>query len=193
MIAAVVLAAGMATRFGGSKTIALLRGQPLIQHVVARLIDGGVDHVVVVVPPDDNALMAALEGAGVSFVTNPDPTRGMASSIAAGVAALPDHAQAFFIAHGDQPLIDPQVVKSLRAVWERSNTAAVVPVYLEGHGNPVLFDRTMGARLIELEGDRGARALLKAMGDRVSYHTVGGPAPRDVDTPEDLTWLSDAR
>ncbi len=193
MIAAVVLAAGRAVRFGGAKTVALLHGEPLVKHVVARLIEGGVDHVVVVVPTDADDLVTALEDAGVHFVTNDDPDRGMSSSIAAGVRALPVSCQAFFIAHGDQPLIDPQVIRSLRGVWERSNTAAVVPRYSDGRGNPVLFDRTMVAQLEQLQGDGGARSLLESMADRVSYFTVQDAAPKDVDTPQDLTWLSDAR
>lgn len=189
MIGAVVLAAGRGERFGGAKVLAEVRGIALVRHVVDRLRLAGVSSVVVVAGPAPDGIRAALAGTDAEVVVNPAPENGMSTSLALGVAALPDAVDAFVVALGDQPFIDASVVRSLGETWRDSNAAAVVPMYRDGRGNPVLFDASMRRRLQALEGDMGARDLLVAMGDRVLRIPVDADAPRDVDTPGDLQAL----
>lgn len=189
MIGAVVLAAGRGERFGGDKVVATLRGVPIVRHVVDRLGLAGVSPVVVVGGASSALVRAALEGTPAQVVTNPVPALGLSRSLQAGVEALPAECDAFFVALGDQPLLDPHVLQQLADAWRGSNAAAVVPVYDDGRGNPVLFDGTMRRRLRELTGDAGARELLGAMGDRVVRVAVAGDAPRDVDSRDDLRAL----
>lgn len=189
MIAGVVLAAGRATRFGGTKVLAGLHGTPVVRHVVARLKEAGLSPLVVVAGAQRDEIAAALEGAGVEVVTNPNPDAGLSASLRVGVDALPDYVGAFVVALGDQPLIDPDVVRRLAEAWNQSNAAAVVPEYRDGRGNPVLFDATLRRRLAALSGDAGARELLRQLGDRLGRISVEADAPRDVDTRADLEAL----
>ncbi|MFN8666169.1 MAG: nucleotidyltransferase family protein [Gemmatimonadaceae bacterium] len=189
MIGAVVLAAGRGERFGGEKVLAEVRGIALVRHVVDRLRLAGVSSVVVVAGPAPDGVRAALAGTDADIVPNPAPSDGMSASLALGVAALPEEVDAFVVALGDQPFIDAAVVRALGETWRDSNAAAVVPMYRDGRGNPVLFDASMRRRLQALEGDMGARELLAAMGDRVLRVPVDADAPRDVDTPGDLQAL----
>lgn len=193
MIVGIVLAAGAGTRFGGQKVVATLRGIPLVRHVVDRLRAGGAQGVIVATGAGRPEVEVALRGTDAVFVDVPDAADGLSASLRRAVAALPDECTGFVVALGDQPLIDPAVIRQLRDTWETSNAAAVVPVYADGErGNPVLFDATMRRRLQALTGDQGARALLRDMGDKVGELRVNGPAPRDVDTPGDLDLLGDA-
>lgn len=189
MIAAVVLAAGRGERFGGEKVVAELHGIALVRHVVDRLRLAGLSPVIVVAGASSVAVRDALLGTDADVVENPRPDDGMSASLRIGVEALPEECDAFLVALGDQPLLDAGVVRALTDTWRDSNAAAVVPVYRDGRGNPVLFDATMRRRLRALEGDAGARALLEAMGDRVVRLAVEADAPRDVDTPDDLRAL----
>lgn len=189
MIAGLVLAAGSATRFGGGKVVSPLRGTPIVRHVVARLVDAGLDPILVVAGNERDAIHDALEGARVELIVNPHPEAGLSSSLRLGVDALPDYVGAFVVALGDQPLIEPSVVRSLVETWNQSNVAAVVPEYRDGRGNPVLFDATLRRRMSELTGDVGARQLLEQLGDRVGRVTVDSDAPRDIDTRADLEAL----
>lgn len=193
MIAAVVLAAGSAVRFGGVKMIASLDGVPLVRHVVDRLRVSGFDPVLVAVR-DEAVIAAALHGTGATLVRVRDPDAGLAASLCAVVSALPTDCDAFIVALGDQPLLDREVLAGLRAVWVGSNAAAVVPVYRDiGRGNPVLFDATLRAMILDLTGDHGARDLLRRLGDRVAELQVDQDAPRDVDTPGDLDEVAKSR
>ncbi|MEO6443618.1 MAG: nucleotidyltransferase family protein [Gemmatimonadaceae bacterium] len=189
MIAAVILAAGRATRFGAPKVLAALEGRALVRHVVDRLAAAGVDALVVVVGDEERRVAAVLAGTGARVVRNPAPELGMSSSLRVGVEALPEETEAFVVALGDQPYIDVAVVGDLVRGWRASRPAAVVPVYSDGRGNPVLFDARMRGALCELTGDAGARELLAQHHQEVERLTIDRPAPRDVDTHEDWKAL----
>ncbi len=190
MIAAVILAAGNATRFGAPKVIAPLRGIELVRHVIDRLTLAGIAEILVVAGEHMGAIETAASGSIATVIRNPTPSAGMSSSLVTAMHALSPECLAFAVALGDQPQIDPALVGRLIAVWEGSNAAAVVPVFQGGvRGHPVLFDISMRPFLLGLTGDQGARALLEAMSDRVVLVPVDAPPPRDVDTPEDLALL----
>lgn len=189
MIGAVVLAAGRAERFGGDKVLAALRGVPMVRHVVDRLTRAGVSPIVVVGGASVDGVRTALADTSADVVVNAEPEHGLSASLRVGIEALPAACGAFFVALGDQPFVDVDVLRELAATWRGCNAAAVVPVYRDGQGNPVLFDGTMRRRLRDLTGDAGARTLLAAMGDRVVRVAIDADAPRDVDTPADLRTL----
>ncbi len=191
MIGAVVLAAGRGARFGSDKVVASWGGTPIVRHVVDRLVLAGLSPIVVVCGPDAEGLQTLLDGTDARVVANPRRDEGLSSSLRLGIETLPTALDAFVVALGDQPGIDPALIGRMVDVWRDSNAAAVVPEYRDGRGNPVLFDDTMRRRLMMLTGDAGARELLAGMGDRVVPVPVDADAPRDVDTRDDLRALDE--
>ena len=189
MIVGVLLAAGLGRRFGGDKLLAPLGGRPVVRWSAAALA-AAVDRVLVVLPPGADLLRAALDGLHVDFVEHALRREGMASSIRAGVAALPADAEAFVVALGDQPLVDSALVAQLCARWRETRAPAVVPRYADGTGHPVLFDRACAPALMRLEGDRGARPVLEALGDAAVHVDVPSAMPSDVDTPDALLGVA---
>ena len=83
-----VLAAGAGSRFGGGKLLASLDGRPVLQHVLDRVAEAGVDDVIVVVGDDAAAVETADRVARPRRVRNPDPARGLSSSLRIGIDAL---------------------------------------------------------------------------------------------------------
>jgi CTP:molybdopterin cytidylyltransferase MocA len=191
VIAGLLLAAGRSARFGGDKLLAPLHGRPVLSWSAAA-IAGEVDVLYVVVPAGDAARIAALDAVPHVVVENAGRDAGMASSIVAGIAALPDEATAVVIALADQPLVTPAVVRRLRERWREGGVSAVATRYRDGRGHPVLFGRALFGALSALEGDAGARALLDSLGDAVALVTVDDLAPVDVDTPDVLLALAAA-
>jgi molybdenum cofactor cytidylyltransferase len=191
VIAGLLLAAGRSTRFGGDKLLAPLRGRPVLFWSAAAIATE-VDALYVVVPPlpDSAARVGALAGIPAVLVEHVGRDAGMASSIRAGMAALPADVEAVVIALADQPLVSPRVVRSLCERWRDERAGAIVPLYRDGHGHPVLFDRAHFAALGELRGDRGARALLERLGDERALVPVDAAMPVDVDTPAALRALA---
>ena len=189
MIAGLVLAAGRSTRFGGDKLLAPLGGRPVIRWT-AEAIAGAVDRVYVVAPPSPAALVDALHGLGYVVVEHAGRDEGMGSSIRAGITALDADVRAVVIALGDQPLVTSSVVRQLGAAWRSCQGRAVVPVYHDGEGHPVLFDRDCFAALAARRGEGGARPVLEALGDAVCRLTVDGMMPRGADTPDALAGIA---
>lgn len=187
MIAGLLLAAGRSTRFGADKLCAKLDGKAVIRWSVAALAP--LDVVYVVIPPGADAATQALSRLDVRFVVNLGRDEGMASSIRAGIAALPDEVQAVVIALADQPRAAESVTRALCERWRAGDVAAVAPMYSDGRGHPVLFGRECFGALLALRGDVGARGVLDGLGARVALVQVADAMPADVDTPEALRAL----
>ena len=193
MIAGLLLASGASRRFGSNKLVAPLGGRAVVRWSAEALADA-VDETWVVVPPHAGELLAALDGLPMRRVENASAHEGMASSIRAGVAALPVEAEAVVITLGDEPAIDHEVVRRVVATWRSAppGIAAVVSGYEDGRGHPVLFGAALFADLQALDGDRGARDLLASLGDAVAVVHVAASRPADVDTPDALAALGQA-
>lgn len=198
--AAVILAAGAGSRFGGGKVRASLDGRPLLAHVVAAVREAGIGRVVVVLGRDAGAVLGAVREAEpaalerVVVAVNPAPERGLATSLQLGLgaaSATPIPA-AIFVLLGDQPRVRAGVLRELfRAAGAAPVAAiAVVPRYDEDAApNPVLLLPAGWSLVARLAGDRGLGPLLAADPDRVVRVAVAGANP-DVDTPADLAAIA---
>jgi molybdenum cofactor cytidylyltransferase len=134
----------------------------------------------------------ALAGLKVKFVRNPDFAAGMASSVKAGIAAVPQEADGAVVGLGDMPLIDAHLIDRLiDAFAPDRGQLIVVPVSDNRRGNPVLWSRRFFDELMTLDGDIGARHLIAKHGEALAEVAVEGiSAFLDIDTPE---ALADAR
>jgi molybdenum cofactor cytidylyltransferase len=134
----------------------------------------------------------ALAGMKVTFVYNPDYTDGLASSVKAGIAALPKDANGAVMCLGDMPLIDAKLIDRLIEAFAPDRGSLIaVPVSDGRRGNPVLWSRRFFPELMALDGDIGARHLIMKHGEAVAEVPVDGQgAFLDIDTPQ---ALADAR
>ena len=196
-LAVVVLAAGRATRFAGrepSKLLARVDGVPLVRQAVAAAVDADVGEVVVVTGARAHEVEEALVGLPIRFAHEPHFDDGMAHSLRRGVEAVRD-ADAAMIALGDQPGVLPDAYRRIAARWRESGAPIVVPRYAGSSvpAHPVLFAAAIFPELLALEGDVGARSVIARDASRVVDEPVEWPAPRDVDTIEDLDALAGQR
>jgi nicotine blue oxidoreductase len=186
-VAAVVLAAGAGSRFGGGKLLAKLDGATLVEHVIGALERASVDETLVVVGADAEKLREVCEPYGVRIVENPAWAAGQSTSVRAGLEALGPEARAAVVLLGDQPLVGMGAVERLVGAFEEGADVAVA-TYGGRRRNPVLFSRDVWPSLLEdLSGDEGARGFLRrrpGLVVEVPCDGVGDPA--DVDTVEDL-------
>lgn len=194
MIVGLLLAAGAARRFGAPKLVQHLAGKPLVRWS-AEALHAVVDRTLVVVPPDHDALADALRELPVGYVTNPDPDRGLGSSIACGIAALDDASDAVVVALADEPAVDPRWIDAVVARYragDEARAAIVAPSFRGTRRHPVLFDRSVFAELSRLDGDGGARRVVERDPARVALVEFDEPGTIDVDSPEDLARLGQA-
>jgi molybdenum cofactor cytidylyltransferase len=191
VIAGIVLAAGRSSRLGRPKQLLPVHGEPLIRHTLRRVLASSLDQVILVIGHEADEVRAAVAGLPAECIFNPDAAAGQSTSVRAGLAALsPDIESAVFIL-GDQPGVDPEVIDTLIEAWRESRAPVVAPRYEDRIGNPILFDRRVFPELALLEGDTGARPVVRAYEDsgELRLVPVNGAAPPDVDTEADYAAL----
>jgi CTP:molybdopterin cytidylyltransferase MocA/SAM-dependent methyltransferase len=189
---AIVLAAGSGSRFGGGKSLASFQGKPLLQHVLDRIADAGLDEVVVVLGRDADAVERALAWRTERRVRNPNPERGLASSLLEGMAALDPAIGAALILLGDQPLVSSNAIRALLAAPIDASRPIVVPRYSGDDGrNPVLIRRAAFDLANDASGDRGLWPILARHPGLVQEVIIDGMNP-DIDTPGDLARALEA-
>ncbi len=191
-VAGIVLAAGRSTRMGeANKLLQSVRGQPMLRHAVEAQLASRARPVIVVTGHQQAEVAAVLAGLDVTLVHNPDYADGLAGSVKAGLAALPDTVAGVVVSLGDMPNVTETVIDRLAQVFAESGEAlAVVPTLLGQRGNPVLLARALFAEVAQLTGDQGARRLLDAAGDAIVEVPLDDPAiALDIDTPEALAAI----
>jgi molybdenum cofactor cytidylyltransferase len=188
-VAAIILAAGRSTRMGGpNKLLAELGGKTLVRIVTEQALASKAQGVIVVTGHQAEQVEKALQGLKVKFVRNRDFAEGLASSVKAGVAAVPDNADGAVICLGDMPLISADLIDRLiEAFAPDSGNLIAVPVSDGRRGNPVLWSRRFFNELMTLDGDIGARHLIARHSEAVAEVAVEGHgAFLDIDTPQAL-------
>jgi CTP:molybdopterin cytidylyltransferase MocA len=169
LIAAVVLAAGAATRYGSPKQLVFLPA------VLERLLQTSVDEVVVV----EGAYPLDELGLKVPVVRCPDWARGPGASLRCGLAALGDDVEAALVVLADGPALDPRAVE--RVLEHRDDAAVVAASYDGTRDHPAVLSRSVWDRV----PDEGARALEAAL---VACDDLEPPGdfdyPPDVPSPE---------
>ena len=193
-VAAVVLAAGAASRFGSPKALARLDGRPILEHVLDAVREAGIEQIVVVLGTAADEIEEGIRWLDERLVRNPDP-RYLSSSLQVGVdaaAALDPDPSAVVIVLGDQPRTRPEVIRALIAAARRDDRPVVVPRYADGGGaNPVLLKADAFELVDEATGDHGLGPVIEANDDLVLEVPVPGSNP-DIDTPDDLRRLEEA-
>jgi molybdenum cofactor cytidylyltransferase len=190
VIAGVVLAAGRSSRLGRPKQLLPLAGVPILGHVLSNAAASALDEVVLVLGHEAAAIAAAVGVRGPRIVVNPDHAAGQSSSLRVGLAAVAPDAEAVVFLLGDQPGVAPATIDAVIAGYRATGGPIVVPAYGGRWGNPILFARPLFPELAGVEGDEGARGVVRAHAAEAVVVAAGeGPPPGDVDTEEDYAAL----
>lgn len=194
MIGAIILAAGSSRRFGDDKRRSVLpSGQSILEESIHKAASV-IDEVVVVLRFGDSQFAKELDekidNPDVKYFCAPDSAQGMGSSLANGMKNARVW-QAALVFLGDMPFVQAETVESLLAEYEfrRHDCDPIVLPSREGKsGHPVLFDKAYFSDIEALHGDKGAKSVIDAHGDKVFSVEVADPGViYDIDTPEDLS------
>lgn len=184
---AVVPAAGSAERFGGKKLLALVDGEPLLDRTIAALLDGGVGRIIVVTAPGAADLARDVNAFGdprVWPVENPDPSRGMFSSLQAGIAEA--EGDALVVLPADMPFVRGATVRLLLDAFAKG-PGIVSPRFHGKRGHPVILPPALRDEIRAAEATLTLHDILKRHPDeRVDVDVDDRGVVRDVDVVGDL-------
>jgi CTP:molybdopterin cytidylyltransferase MocA len=171
-VAAIVLAAGEASRFGSPKQVLLLPA------VLERLAESPVGEIVVVegahpLDPPSNRLLQTVPA---RVVRCPDWSRGPGVSLRCGLASLGADVEAAVVVLADGPDLSPESVARIITAWRESG-GVIAASYSGERGHPLVLGRDEWGSVPD-EGLRTREATLVPCDD------LGSPG--DVDRPEDL-------
>ena len=184
-VVGILLAAGSANRFGGPKLLQAMDSGVPVGVAAARVLQRAVPRVIAVVRPGDHQIGDTFTDMGLDVVENSRASRGIGTSVAAGVRAAAD-ADGCIIALADMPWVQAATVNAL-ADRLRRGASIVVPVHCGRRGNPVGFAQHWFPDLVDLSDDRGARDLLLWHPDQLqAVETTDAGILADVDRPADL-------
>lgn len=178
-LAAIVLAAGKATRFGSDKLAAQFLGEPLVSHAVRAAKAAPVSRVIMVCNPS-----LELDTGAIELVAIESPA--LSASLQAGIAAAGE-VDGAFVFLGDMPLVPHDIAGQLAALL--GENYAALPRCKGQPGHPVLLSQRSFADIAHLQGDEGAGRLLRGRNDVAFLETADDAVLFDIDRIEDLARM----
>ena len=191
-VGAIVLAAGASSRLGQPKQLLIYRGESLLERAIRLANEAGAEPVLTIVGANQELILSAVNFGSSMPVINEQWAQGISTSIHAGLDALEANvpqASGVLIMACDQPRL---AVHHLSALIHRfalqAEPSIVASAYAQVLGIPAVFPQRVFAALHELQGDKGARALLvDPPCPLIPVPFAGGEV--DIDWPDDLSAL----
>ncbi|MBL8840885.1 MAG: NTP transferase domain-containing protein [Planctomycetes bacterium] len=183
----VVLAAGRSSRMGRAKALIELDGERALARVL-RLAREQSLRAQVVLGHGGDAIRAALDLRDVDVIENPDPARGMSSSIRCGALALPAGA-ALALWPVDHARVEAATFARLLAAFRARapGIELVVPRHRDRRGHPLLASARAVDEFRALAPDEPGHVVVRRDPARVAEVVVDDRmVVDDFDRPEDL-------
>jgi molybdenum cofactor cytidylyltransferase len=190
-IGVIILAAGESSRLGKAKQLLPFNGVSLLQHAAQVAIDAVSKPIVVVLGAASSEISKELTNYKVNIIENKDWQTGMASSIKTGLLKIqelfPDLAGVILMVC-DQPFVNPHLLRKMQVAWQNSGKGIVACSYGDTAGTPALFSKDYFDELLRLQGQEGAKKIIKAYQSFINL--VSFPLGQvDIDTEEDYKNL----
>jgi molybdenum cofactor cytidylyltransferase len=189
-IGGMILAAGGSSRLGQPKQLLQFKNKTILRHAVEAMAASICDPVVVVLGAETARSAEEIEMLAVAKCLNENWKLGMSSSLKIGLAKLVEIApeiDAVLISLCDQPFVTAEMLNRFGEKFAAGGASVVAAKYNGVVGVPALFSRELFGELSRLEGDKGARDLIRSRSD---IATINLPeAAFDIDTLDDIKYL----
>jgi molybdenum cofactor cytidylyltransferase len=192
--AGIILAAGMSLRFGQPKQLLKLDNKILLEWVLDAALASRLAGVVLVLGHEHQKIMRTLGAKArhprLQVVINHRYREGQSTSLQAGLLTVQPPLPSVMFLLGDQPMLKSAVIDQVLGAFWLSEKDIGVPVWRTKRGNPAIFSRAMYAQLMAIEGDVGARNIIRTNPEQVLGVEVDDPLCfMDIDSPQDYEYL----
>ena len=190
-IGIVTLAAGASSRLGQPKQLLVMNSTTLIRTSAEVAVNTGFGPVVVVLGAHKQKIQAEMKNLPVAVIENDAWQEGMGTSVKAGMKALLSlnpNDKAVILLLCDQPFVTTSLLQNLAKEYQDSGKPIIASRYGKTLGVPALFDQQFFPLLTSLQGDEGARKIIRQHIDTV--HVMPFEEGKyDIDTIEDFRRL----
>jgi molybdenum cofactor cytidylyltransferase len=183
-IAGIILSGGASRRMGTPKALLQFQNETFLDRLI-RVFSIVCNPIIVVVGQHADRIQSGIaRGRNVLFAVNPDPERGMLSSLQCGLALVPPGAEAAMFLPVDHPHIEVSTIETLTARFHADRAPVTVPTYAGEHGHPVCIARQLIAELLALPPEAKASDVIHRHVSKTLYIEVADSAvTTDVDDP----------
>jgi molybdenum cofactor cytidylyltransferase len=183
-IAGIILSGGASRRMGTPKALLRFRNETFLDRLIG-LFSAVCEPIIVVVGLHADKIQSGVERVrDVLFALNPDPDRGMLSSLQCGLALVPSDAGAAMFLPVDHPHLERSTLATLAARFHADRAPVIVPTYAGEHGHPVCIARPLITELLALPPEAKASDVIHRHVQRTLYVEVSDPAVvTDIDDP----------
>lgn len=186
-IGALLLAAGGSSRLGQPKQLLKFKGRSLVRRAAEALVGSGCEPVVVVLGAEIERSTDEIAGLSLTICVNEEWQTGMSSSIKAGLRELLNiepGLDAVLITLCDQPNVTADMLRRFLSQFRLDRASIIAAHYGETVGVPALFSSELFDELFQLEGDKGARDLIRRQNGVQTINLES--AAFDIDTSNDV-------
>ena len=188
-VVGLLLAGGFSRRFGAQNKLLqpLADGQLMALRAAQALIQA-LPNSIAVIRGYASPLAGQLMSLGFKVVACEEQHQQMADSLKLGVVTAQTHfphLSGLVIALADMPYI--QTATITRVAQQLTQAGLVQPMHQGQPGHPVGFASDLIPELLLVEGDQGARAVLRAhQAEILRFECQDAGILKDIDTPADL-------
>lgn len=186
------MAAGSSSRMGTPKQLLKWKDRTLIESVVETVLDLKALKSIVVLGANQEKILPNIVRYPVDTIYNEEWERGLGNSIAYGVHHITEETQAdgVLVVLGDQPLVTSSYLKEMLSFFDKKKGQIIATQYQNDKiGVPVLFDAIYFEELSRIDGDKGAKSILKKYKEHIKL-LDGSHLVADIDTKEDYDKLT---
>jgi len=185
----VILAAGSSSRLGQPKQLVLFKNEFLINYIIDQIGRGGISDIRIVLGSHFSEIKEHIKNKKLEIIQNPDWKEGISSSIKYGLSNLRTGTEAVLIFIVDQPFLNPKLIVKIMDKFGISK-ANIIAACVSGQiVHPVLYRKDVFAKLMELKGDIGGKAIF----GKETVETINWEDERlllDIDSISDLEKIN---
>jgi len=189
LITAILLAAGGSSRLGQPKQLVLFKNEFLINYIIDQIGRGGISDIRIVLGSHFSEIKKHIKNKKLEIIQNPDWKEGISSSIKYGLSNLRTGTEAVLIFIVDQPFLNPKLIVKIMDKFGISK-ANIIAACVSGQiVHPVLYRKDVFAKLMELKGDIGGKAIF----GKETVETINWEDERlllDIDSISDLEKIN---
>ena len=191
-IGVVILAAGGSSRLGQPMQLIMFQNKSLLQNIIDQSHEAfDFSSHVLVLGAYASVIKKSINNGNFKVIINEKWQEGIASSIRKGVEdslEIDPELESILILLSDQPFVTKKLISELIETHQKKGEEITASKYEDTVGVPAIFNKRLFKELCLLEGDRGAKVLIRKYQDKVATipFELGSI---DVDMPEDYHKL----